>query len=87
MLSQDIVVFFACFSILRSAHHLYSDDDEELRQLSLYVRHNRAQRGHWKVTEQAEDVPLMTIDGQTRSLFSYHQHNDRPMLIIAGSYS
>jgi len=73
--------------ILRSAHHLFGENDEEFRQLSLYVRHNRAQRGQWKVGDQAEDVMLISLDGQQRSLFSYHQHDDRPMLVICGSYT
>lgn len=74
-------------SILRSAHHLFGENDEEFRQLSLYVRHNRAQRGQWKVGDQADDVTLIGLDGRRRSLFSYHEHDDRPMLIICGSYS
>lgn len=81
------MLVFVSFRILRSAHHLFGENDEEFRQLSLYVRHNRAQRGQWKVGDQAEDVMLISLDGQPRSLFSYHQHDDRPMLIICGSYT
>ena len=66
---------------------MYCENDEEFRQLSLYVRHNRAQRGHFNIGDEGEDILLMTINGERRSLFSYHQHNDRPFLIIAGSYS
>lgn len=33
--------------ILRSAHRLYGENDIEFRQLSLYVRYNRAVRGHF----------------------------------------
>lgn len=74
-------------SILRSAHHLFGEQDEEFRQLSLYVRHNRAQRGQWKVGDEVQDVMLIDLAGQRRSLLSFHEHGDHPMLIICGSYS
>ena len=52
--------------ILRNAHHLHSDNDEEFRQLSLYIGHNRSQRGQWKVGDQAEGLPVMTIDREKK---------------------
>jgi len=70
-------------SILRSAHQLY--DYDEFHNLSLYVRHNRAKRGHLKVGDYAPDVQLLNMQGEFISLLS-HCH-DRPMLLIAGSYT
>jgi len=69
---------------LRSDHQLY--DDDEFHQLSLYVRHNRAQQGHLKVGDQATDIQLLTMNGELVSLLSYC-HSNRPLLIIAGSYT
>jgi hypothetical protein len=70
---------------LRSTYHLYSNDDE-FHQLSLYVRHNRAQQGHLKIGDQAIDIQLLTMNGEFVSLLS-HCHPNRPLLIIAGSYT
>ena len=73
-----------CYSILRSAHQLY--DNDEFHQLSLYVRHNRAQLGHLKAGDWAIDVQLLNMKGESVSLLS-HCHPRRPLLIIAGSYT
>ena len=72
------------FSILRTAHQIY--DDDEFHQLSLYVRHNRAKQGHLVVGDQAIDIQLLTMTGEFVSLLS-HCHSNRPLLIIAGSYT
>jgi len=71
-------------SILRSAHQLY--DNDEFHQLSLYVRHNRAKQGNLKVGDQSIDIHLLNINGEFVSLLSYC-HSNRPLLIIAGSYT
>lgn len=75
---------FFTFSILRSAHQIY--DDDEFHQLSLYVRHNRAKQGHLVVGDDAVDIQLLTMQGESVSLLS-HCHSNRPLLIIAGSYT
>ena len=72
------------FSILRSAHQLY--DNDEFHSLSLYVRHNRAKQGSLIVGDQAIDVQLLDMNGEFVSLLS-HCHSHRPLLIIAGSYT
>ena len=72
------------FSILRSAHQLY--DDDQFHSLSLYVRHNRAQQGNLKVGDQAIDIQLLNMNGEFVSLLSHCQPY-RPLLIIAGSYT
>ena len=54
--------------------------------VSLYVRHNRAKQGHFVVGDQATDVQLLTMEGECVSLLS-HCHSNRPLLIIAGSYT
>ena len=69
---------------MRSAHQLY--DNDEFHQLSLYVRHNRAQQGNLKVGDQAIDIQLLNMNGEFVSLLS-HCHPHRPLLIIAGSYT
>jgi len=72
-------------SILRSAHQLYSNDDE-FHNLSLYIRHNRARQGNLNIGDQAIDIQLLNMNGQFVSLLSYI-HPNRPLLIIAGSYT
>ncbi|CAF1433075.1 unnamed protein product [Rotaria sp. Silwood1] len=71
--------------IFRSAHQLYANDDE-FHNLSLYVRHNRAKQGNLHIGDSAMDVKLLNINGEFVSLLSYFQSN-RPLLIIAGSYT
>ncbi len=73
------------FSILRSAHQLYSNDDE-FHDISLYVRHNRAREGDLRVGDRAIDVQLLNMNGEFVSLLS-HSYPNRPLLIIAGSYT
>ena len=72
-------------SILRSAHQLYANDNE-FHNLSLYVRHNRAKQGTLHIGDSAVDIQLLNINGQFVSLLSY-LHCNRPLLIIAGSYT
>ena len=71
-------------SILRSAQQLYGHCDD-FRTLSLYVRHNRARMGDLRVGDRAKDIELLNMNGEYISLLSYHQN--RPLLIIAGSYT
>ncbi|CAF1993298.1 unnamed protein product [Rotaria magnacalcarata] len=72
-------------SILRSAHQIYADD-KEFHNLSLYVRHNRAKRGNLRVGDPAIDIDLLNINGESVSLLS-HCNPNRPLLIIAGSFT
>ncbi len=78
-------MFLFSFSILRSAHQLYSND-KEFHDLSLYVRHNRAQKGNLQIGDRAIDIQLLNMDNQFIPLLSY-SHPSRPLLIIAGSYT
>ncbi|CAF1450240.1 unnamed protein product, partial [Rotaria sordida] len=71
--------------IFRSAHQLYSNDNE-FHNLSLYVRHNRAKQGNLNIGDPAIDIQLLSMNGQFVSLLS-HSHPNRPLLIIAGSYT
>ncbi|CAF4441027.1 unnamed protein product [Rotaria socialis] len=71
--------------IFRSAHQLYGCDPE-FHNLSLYVQHNRAKQGNLKVGDQAVDVRLLNINGEFVSLLS-HCHPNRPLLILADSYT
>jgi len=69
---------------LRSAHQLY--DNDEFHQLSLYIRHNRAQKGNLEIGDRAIDIQLLNMNGEFVQLLS-HCHPNRPLLIIAGSYT
>ncbi|CAF1194192.1 unnamed protein product [Adineta steineri] len=70
--------------ILRSAHQLYNND--EFHNLSLYVRHNRARKGNLEIGCHAIDIELLDLNNKFVSLLSYC-HSNRPLLIIAGSYT
>ncbi|CAF3094587.1 unnamed protein product [Rotaria sp. Silwood2] len=71
--------------IFRSAHQLYSNDND-FHNLSLYVRHNRAKQGNLQVGDSAINIQLLNMNGEFVSLLSYF-HSNRPLLIIAGSYT
>ncbi|CAF3189164.1 unnamed protein product [Rotaria sp. Silwood2] len=71
--------------IFRSAHQLYSNDNK-FHNLSLYVRHNRAKQGNLRIGDSAIDIQLLNMNGEFVSLLSYF-HSNRPLLIIAGSYT
>lgn len=57
-------------------------------ETSLYVKYNRAARGHLRVGDLAPDVRVGTLagTGSSRSLLS-HERPGRPLVILAGSYS
>ncbi|CAF3141456.1 unnamed protein product, partial [Rotaria sp. Silwood2] len=67
------------------AHQLYANDNE-FHNLSLYVRHNRAKQGNLHIGDLTVDVQLLNMNSQLVSLLSYF-HLNRPLLIIAGSYT
>ncbi|CAF5216286.1 unnamed protein product, partial [Rotaria magnacalcarata] len=71
--------------ILRSAHQLY-EDGKEFHNLSLYVRHNHAKRGNLRVRDPAIDIDLLNMNGEYVPLLS-HCNPNRPLLILAGSYT
>ncbi len=41
-----------------------------IHSLSLYVRHNRAQQGNFKVGHRAIDIQLLNMNGEFVSLLS-----------------
>ncbi|CAF1284205.1 unnamed protein product [Rotaria sordida] len=60
--------------IFRSAHQLYSNDNE-FHNLSLYVRHNRAKQGNLNIGDPAIDIQLLSMNGQFVSLLSHSHPN------------
>ncbi|CAF0909552.1 unnamed protein product [Rotaria sordida] len=71
--------------IFRSVHQLYSHGNE-FHNLSLYVRHNREKQGNLRIGDSATDIQLLNMNNEFVSLLSYF-HSNRPLLIIAGSYT
>jgi hypothetical protein len=83
--------------ILRTADSLYPHDPE-FTQISVYRRHNLAQRGSLRVGDPALDVPLLRMDGSPCTLFelidAQHQsgsgnnsNRNKSTLVIASSRS
>lgn len=77
----------AALFVLRAASQLFPDD-AELRQLSLHVRHNRAQRGALRPGDALPDVPLFSPEatGVTTTLREACD-GPQPTLVVAGSWS
>ena len=77
----------AALFALRAASQLFPDD-AELRQLSLYVRHNRAQLGTLRPGDALPDVPLFSLEGMgAATTLREVCHGPQPTLVVAGSWS
>jgi hypothetical protein len=66
---------------LRCATQIYPD----LKDIPLYVRHNRARDGDLQIGEPTPDVPVVQLDGQESQLFDGLKSS--PTVLISGSYS
>ena len=77
----------AALFVLRAASQLFPDD-AELRQLPLYVRHNRAQLGTLRPGDALPDVPLFSPDA-TGAATTLREACDgpQPTLVVAGSWT
>jgi len=66
---------------LRCATQIYPD----LKDIPLYVRHNRARDGDLQIGDITPNVPVVQIDGQESRLFDGLKTS--PTVLISGSYS
>lgn len=79
---------------LRRAQYDYPND-EDIKNIPLYVKYNRARRGNLKPGDLAPDVPLVaytiTTGGKAQlaptTLWAQNTKSDRPMVVMAGSYT
>ena len=76
----------AALWLMRSAASLWPDDDE-LRTISCWVRHNRASSGSLAVGDDAPDMPLHPIDGPTAATSLLRACARKPTLLVAGSFT
>eukprot|EP01113_Clastostelium_recurvatum_P017685 TRINITY_DN2086_c0_g1_i1.p1 TRINITY_DN2086_c0_g1~~TRINITY_DN2086_c0_g1_i1.p1 ORF type:complete len:218 (-),score=35.16 TRINITY_DN2086_c0_g1_i1:584-1237(-) len=74
---MDVALFF-----LRCATEIYPD----LRDIPLYVVHNRARDGYLMEGQEAPNVPVLTLDGGEGRLLDA-QEAGRSIVVIGGSYS
>jgi hypothetical protein len=74
--------------VLRCAAQLFPDD-AELRQISLYVRNNRARQGHLRPGDLPPDVALHPLAGGegVASVSPIEICAGQPTLLVAGSWS
>ena len=76
--------------LLRTAATRFPDD-REMAAISVYRRHNKARRGDLRVGDAMPDVTLASTVSpyNLTSLVAYQRYYapDRPMLIIAGSWT
>jgi len=73
-------------SLLQSAVSLFPDDTE-IKEIPLYVKYNRAKHCDFKVGDVVPDVLLFDIvSNQEVSMFS-QVLSDRPLVVIAGSFT
>lgn len=70
----------ALFS-LRCATQIYPD----LKDIPLYVRHNRARNGDLQEGQLAPNVPIVQLTGEEGQLFD--GLDSKPTVLISGSYS
>ena len=55
-------------------------------EIPMYIRENRARAGALVVGDDAPNVPVVALNGTTTRLLDYST-GDRPLIVIAGSYS
>lgn len=85
----------AALWLLRSAASLWPDDDE-LRAVSCWVRHNRARAGDLSEGDLAPDLPLFPLTDEAALASSSaataissvrHACAGKPTLLVAGSFT
>jgi len=81
----------AALFLLRCGAQLFPRD-EEMQQLSLYVRHNRASAGNLTEGDALVDVPLYTLpnsggDSAPTSLRKACANGGLPTLVVGGSFT
>ena len=79
----------AALYLLRAASQLFAEDDE-LRQISLYVRHNRAEQGCLRPSEALTDVPLHSpsaVAAASTTSLRAACAGPHPTLLVAGSFT
>ena len=55
-------------------------------EISVYIRENRARQGQLSVGDIAPNVQVKSINNTQKNILDY-SNADRPLVIIAGSYS
>lgn len=73
-------------NVLRSVQTLFKDD-EELMNIPLYIKYNRARRGILKKGDSYVDVPLIDFKSNQHITLSNLFNDKLATLIIAGSWS
>lgn len=72
--------------ILRTAERLFPDDPE-IKNISHYRKFNRAEQGDLYEGGPAPDVQVASLTGETFSLLKGQGRGQKPLVMIAGSYS
>lgn len=70
---------------LRIAHVLYPDEPD-FKEIPLYVKYNRCRQGDLICGQDIPKIGLKLLTGQLTQLSNFYIQ-DRPLVIIAGSYS
>jgi hypothetical protein len=71
--------------LIRSAVSLYPEDDE-IKSIPHYVRHNRCKAGHLKPGDLPPDVAITDVEGNPQRLSSMLE-TDKPVVLLGASYS
>ena len=71
--------------VLRSAVSLFPDDDE-IKQIPHYVRHNRCHQGRLRDGDKPPDCSVTKLDGTRCSLLSLIDL-ERPAVLLAASHT
>ena len=56
------------------------------KEAPMYIRENRARAGELSVGDDAPNVQVVALDGSSKHVLD-HSNKDRPLVVIAGSYS
>jgi hypothetical protein len=68
------------------ALHAFRLAAQKYPEISMYIRENRARAGTLVVGDDAPNVQVVALNGTTTRLLDY-SNGDRPLVVVAGSYS
>jgi hypothetical protein len=71
---------------LRCASQLYPNDPA-MKEIPLYVKYNRARDGQLKEGDEAPNTVAVDLNGTSCKLLDCVADTNKPLVVVAGSYS
>lgn len=72
---------------MRDACTVFPMHANEFKEIAVQFKFNRSRRGDLREGDQAPDVELAGMDGDTTTLYNIIDSSSRPVVFVAGSYT